>query len=151
MKNCRWEHRVEQWFDGMTAKPGGIEQHVTQCASCRAHLEGLETLRGAARGIAEHQHIADAQFPVFMEGVRGGIEPAAKRHGGLWALASMAAAAVIVAASAFVIFTNGPREVKAQTIVESYSSDLEAATITSYSSEDGTITVWLNIDEGDVW
>jgi YVTN family beta-propeller protein len=55
---------------------------------------------------------------------------------------TMAAAALIVAASMLLIAGVGPQPVSA-TVVESFSSDIENAEVTTFASDEGIATVWV--------
>jgi len=137
---------IERWFDGESADPEPIKRHVAECASCSAHLAQLETVRKGVSALSRHEEIRDAQLPAFMTGIREGVERPV-RWRGVWAFVSIAAAALIVAASVLFIITNGPRTVNA---VESCSTELEGATVSSYASGNGVTTVWVNLAPDDI-
>jgi len=86
-----------------------------------------------------------------MAGIRDGIEAPHPRMGGFWAYASIVTAALIVSISVLVIFSQGPANVKAQTEIESVSSDIEGATFDTHLSEDGSATIWINTAGEDLW
>ena len=151
MAECRWIRKVERWFDGESAESRAVERHVTACDVCAAHLTRLRTIRKTVETVAARETIGDPQFPAFMDGIRGRVErPVRRRHRGFWALASLSAAALIVAVVTFTMLTGGPQEALA-TEVESCSTELEGATVGSYSSEDGTATVWVSMPEAGVF
>ena len=70
---------------------------------------------------------------------------------GLWAVASLATAALVAAVSITILVSDGGAPVEARTEVESYGTEIEGATATTFYSEDGTATVWLNVPDGDMW
>jgi hypothetical protein len=67
-------------------------------------------------------------------------------------MASVAAAALTVATSAFILMTGRPDEVSAaHTEIESCSTELEDQTATSYSSENGTATIVVHSSRVELW
>ena len=152
MAKCRRIREVEQWFDGELEGTGELERHVDGCPECAAHLEELRRFRTGVAATGAPEAIRDAQFPAFMEGIRERVEYRPFWRGRLWALASVTAAALIVAVSAFLVLTDGSPERVEATVVESCSTDLEGATVTSYASETGVTTVWVRtMSQEDVW
>ncbi|NIA15465.1 MAG: hypothetical protein GWP08_15485 [Nitrospiraceae bacterium] len=152
MRRCGWEKRVELWFDGEGAPTDPEAAHVAQCPHCAAQVAQWGALRSAVRETAASEAIADAQFPAFFDGIREQVRtPMRPRgHRKLWAALSLTAAALIVAISAVVVFRDGPQPVGA-TVIESCSTELEGATIRSYSSDEGVATVWITVSQDDVW
>jgi len=152
MIDCRWTRRVEQWFDGESSEAAGVERHVAECARCAARLETLRAVRQTVSTVASSPEIRDAQLPAFLEGIRERLAVETPRHGNrrLWALVSLSAAALVVAFSAFIVFGGKPARVDA-TVVESCTSEIQGATITTYDSEQGVTTVWLTVAGDDVW
>ena len=147
MRSCRWEKRVEQWFDGR--RISGVEEHVAACGACRKSLETLQLMRqGAERS---RPGVSDAQFGAFYAGIRERAETPAPGHGRAWAFASLGLAALIAAGSTFAILSGGPRAATAETVVESYSTDLQDATVEYYRAEDGTATLQVHYTGGDMW
>lgn len=140
MTSCRWLNEVGKWFDGASRDPQAVERHVASCAVCTAHWAQLRLLRDGVQAVAGHPEIADAQLPAFMEGIRGATLAPRRTHRGFWAVASACVTALIIASVVFYAFTGGPREVMA-TEIESYSTELAGATVTTYLAEDGTATV----------
>lgn len=151
MKSCRYENDVERWFDGELADAGAIEAHVAECPVCTETLSVLRVTRQAVRAVAEPETIADAQLPAFLDSLRTRVEEPAASRAGVWAFASIAAAALIVSVSTVTMFSKGPAPVEAQTVIEDTSTDIDGATTSSYYSDDGTATVWVNLPEGDMW
>jgi len=150
MSKCRWMEQVERWFDGEeTRERGDIEKHLALCPHCAPYLRGLRTLREGVRLVSHREEIQDAQFPAFMHGIRERLETAPHRSTGMWAVVSLVTASIIVASATLLIMTGGPQSVKA-TVVESYSTDLEGATVDTYSTEDGTAVVWVNVTGKDI-
>ena len=153
MNRCRWAKTVEQWFDeGMTPN-GPAARHAGECPHCAQTLAVLEQMREGVQTAARREAITNSQFPAFMEGIREGIETEqvpAWYFNRLWTLSSLAAAALIASASLFTVFTGERGEVEGS-VVESYSTDLENADVSSYSTENGTTTVWVTTAEEDLW
>lgn len=151
MSACRWQARVERWFDGEAEHGEAVEAHVAGCESCGAFIDGLTQLRSCAQLLAAKPEIADGQFPAFMQGVREKLDVPVRRFGRLWALMSLSAAALVVALSTFFVMIGGLRTVDAKTDVELYTTDIQNATVSYYRSENGTPTVWVNMPDGDMW
>jgi len=152
MIDCRWTRRVEQWFDGESSEAAGVEQHIAECARCAAHLEMLRELRQTVAAATLRPGLREAQFPAFLDGIRERltVETPRRGHRRLWALVSLSAAALVVAFSAFIVFGGKPARVDA-TVVESCTSEIQGATITTYDSEQGVTTVWITVAGDDVW
>ena len=142
---------LQVWFDGEGSLPDGLQARIETDADLRAEYEELQTIREAIRG-ADTPRIEDAQFRVFMDGIREEIQPQPQR-GGLFqrwlALASMAAASFFIALSVFYIGWGDPAPVRA-TEVESVETELEGATTDWYDSANGTTTIWVNMAEDDL-
>ena len=153
MGQCRWARTVEQWFDqGMTPDTPAA-RHAAGCPACSESLVLLRRMREGARSAVRREGVSDTQFPAFMQGIHDGIEARsvpAWRFSRLWALSSVAAAALIASASLFAVFTGETGEVEGS-VIESYSTELENADVSSYSSENGTKTVWVNTAREDLW
>lgn len=150
MDTCRHQKDLERWFDGESPDSESVESHLAACPACTAQLDGLRRARAAVTTLAEAPEIPDAQFPAFLASLHEQLARPKPRHRGRWALASAVAAALIVAVCVLVVFTPQPSPVAA-TIVESYTTEIDGATTTSYYSENGTATVWINVPEGDMW
>jgi anti-sigma factor RsiW len=139
---------VEQWFDGDEACAARAKELIASDAECAAHAESLRTLREAAQGLAHRQEIQSPQFPAFMKGIRDRIEPPRRRYRGVLAAASAVAASLIVAVSLFVMTSSPPEDVSAE--VERVDTFIEGAEVGYYETDDGTMTVWVDIPEGDL-
>jgi anti-sigma factor RsiW len=150
MDKCRHIRAVEKWFDGAAPNDGGLAAHIESCAACAAHLQSLNAMRAGVKAALGKSPLQPPAFDPFMAAIRERTtEPQPHRRRALWALASVTTAALLVAASIFLVFT---QEQKADaTVVESCSSDIEDATITSYSSGNGVTTVCINVARDDVW
>lgn len=148
MKTERDERNIEQWFDGEAGEPDAA---LLERPDVRAYLEELQQLRDGAQSVAAPRTIDDAQFPAFMAGIREQLETAPRRRlGGFWALASVTAAALIVAVSVFLVLTGGGAA-NSPTVVEATSTGIEGALVESYSSDEGgTATVWITLPERDI-
>lgn len=151
MGKCRQMASIERWLDGELPESDAIKRHLSECPQCGAYSERLGVLRRGVQTVAMHEEIRDSQFPAFMEGVRARIDASRRRSTGIWALASVGAAALIVAGSIFVVITGGPSEVGAQTVVLEASTQLEGWRANAYTSENGTATVWVDEAEEDLW
>lgn len=151
MLNCQYRKDIEPYFDGELPDSTAMQRHLGTCPKCTAHLEQLESMRGGLRNAIEHAEISDAQLPAFMEGIREHTQRPARRHTGLWAMASAAAAAVIVAGSLLYVMSPQKAPVSADTIIEESSTDINGATTETFISDDGTATVWVNVPDGDMW
>lgn len=163
MERCDRQREVERWFDGEMGAPSGpggvdsgsVEAHAAACPACGAYVEELRGTREAVQAVSERIEISDGQLPAFLESVRESIEAPERgpkrRRTGLWALGSVAAAALIVALSVVYIVSPRSQPVAAETVVESYSTEIDGATATSFYDEEGTATVWVNVPDGDMW
>lgn len=142
-KVCVKQREVERWFDGELAD-ASIESHIDSCVSCGAHVEFLRVCRASVEALGDAPEISEGQLPAFLEGIRDEVQGTpVRRRTGLWALASMAAAAVIVAVSAMTITSDGLDPVAAESEVETVSTEIDGASVELFES-DGTPTVWLN-------
>ncbi|MFP4172121.1 MAG: hypothetical protein ACLFV4_04330 [Candidatus Hydrogenedentota bacterium] len=153
MSSCRWTKTVERWFDEGMTPDRTAARHVAECPHCAQTLALLKQMREGAQTAARREAVSNSQFPAFMEGIREGIETEqapAWHFNRLWTLSSLAAAALIASASLFTVFTGERGEVEGS-VVESYSTDLENADVSSYSTENGTTTVWVTTAEEDLW
>ncbi len=96
MADCKWKSNVEAWFDGNADDAEAAERHVQNCPRCRAHIKQLEFIRKNIREVVQTAHIAEARFPAFVDGIRSGITPDRRWYrGGIWAMASVAAAQAV--------------------------------------------------------
>ena len=151
MGKCRWTKEIERSFDGEETRLDGLNSHLAQCKVCSAYLARLQRLHAGLETLVSREEIHESQFPAFVEGIRERIGTPRRGHRGLWAFASVAAAAVIVALCTLFIVSGGPRDVSA-TVVESATTELEGVTIDWYSSDDGTTKIWVTAIQGkDVW
>ncbi|MBN2308494.1 MAG: hypothetical protein JXR94_05955 [Candidatus Hydrogenedentes bacterium] len=151
MNNEQLERRLECWFDGELGSDAEAVQAALSQSECQAYLAWLRELREHTRAVAARPAINDAQFPAFMAGIRNKLEAPPRRHAQLWALASLTAAALIVAVSLFLMF-NGAGGNGTATVVEAVETQIDGATVNAYSSDDGSATVWVTEpDEEDAW
>jgi len=152
MSRCEWSERTDQWFDGELSGVAAEDaaRHVKTCAPCQTRLTELETVRAGVQAIRKRVEINDTQMNAFMAGVREQMHAPQKSHRRLWAYLSLTAAALIAALSTFALIENGLETVDA-TVVESYSTELEGATIQTYDSDAGVTTVWITVSKDDVW
>lgn len=152
MNACRWTKQVEPWFDGQLPPDdaAAVSAHVEGCPACSARIEGMRRLHDAAVAIVRREEIGDAQFSAFMVGVRDGVTIPARRRHRFWAVASLTAAALIAAVSTFIIMADGPKKVDA-TVVESATTELQGATVSTYADEDGDTTIVVTAGKDDIW
>ena len=128
----------------------GAEILEVNDAELARHRDAILALRQGAAEAARTPEISDAQFGAFMQGIRDGIETPAPRLYGLWAMASVAAAALVLILSALAFFTTGSEPVRA-TQVESVSTELDGVTIHFNDNQEGVSTVWVSMPESDLW
>ena len=153
MKSCRFESKVEQWFDGESDDAASVELHLSRCTACADYVKILQfTREGALAMTGSRPQISDTQWPSFVSGIREEIETHQNRYNrGWWAMASLVSASLVVATSVFYMITGGQKPVVAETTIESYSTEIDGATTKSFYTENGTATVWVNLPEGDMW
>lgn len=148
MKTCNWTNRVERFVDGESQEQDAVQAHLAACPACAGHRHSLMQVRAALGTLPEAPQLSDNQFPAFMEGIQAELSHSRRRPGGMWALMSLSAAALVIAIATFSIFT-GPGPVKANE-VESVSTQLNDATVHWDNSDDGVTTIWISIAEDDV-
>lgn len=139
---------IERWFDGETAQEAEAKALIADTPECAAHLEALKLLRDGARSLAQQEVIEPARFPAFMAGIRERIEPAPRHYRGVWALASAVAASLIAAFAIYVMAAPTPENISAE--VEQVGTTIEGAEVGYYNTDNGTMTVWVDIPEGDL-
>lgn len=139
---------VEQWFDGDMSCEREAKALIANDPECAAHVETLQYLRTGSQLLAQRPSIASAQFPAFMDGIRERLEPPRRHYRGLLTAVSAAAASLIVAISIFVMATPAPENVSAE--VEQVHTFIEGAEVGYYNTGDGSMTVWVDIPEGDL-
>ncbi|MBX3180126.1 MAG: hypothetical protein KF886_22485 [Candidatus Hydrogenedentes bacterium] len=148
MKTCTWFNRIEALIDGEAREAEAVQAHLVACPDCTAHRDQLLRLRAAVR--REAPVLSDAQFPAFMDGIRQEIGQAPARPRGFWALASLAAAALVIAVATFSIFDGAaPVPVQANE-VEAVSTEIDGATVVWGDSGAGVTTIWISITEDDL-
>lgn len=152
MKRQSWQQQMEQYRDGEMPPSDACEiEALLESPEGRNYDATLEALSAAARQAMPREHIADAQLPAFVAGIREGVEAPERSHRGFWALASLSTAALIVALSVFsVIMLNSQDAV--HSTVEAAASEIEGAEIDTYTDEeDGTAVVWVSDTGSDTW
>lgn len=150
MNRCRWEKRVERWFDGESTETDAVNRHLGECPSCRGYVAQLTQLRDYARVIGRCEGIEDARFPIYMAGIRERIQAPRQWYGGLWAMASLAAAALIIGFSTLIVLTGHPSKAKATSEIESVVTEIEGATVDAYSGNHGDAVVWVRFPDGEM-
>lgn len=109
MNYCSWKYRVEAYHDGEDAASAALQDHLLGCPRCREHLAALERMRHGVLAVRQEVEIGDAQFRVFMDGVRAGIEaPAPSRWWAVLNRVSLVAAGVVLIVALSYIVTSGP-------------------------------------------
>jgi hypothetical protein len=146
-----WERDIARRFDGETT----VDESAPVDMQAAAHESGLRLLREGVRQATQRAEIADAQFPAFMEGIRESIERPQRGYHRFWAVISLSTAALLVAFSAFLVFTTGdqtvPLVVEAVTNeVETVSTEINGATVDSYTDGDGTTVLWVSAGKRDL-
>lgn len=148
---CTSQQEVERWFDGESANSEEIKGHLKQCEACQAHVDFLRETRVAMEALPHSPEIAEAQLPAFLEGIAQEVHQPRRRFTGIWAMASGVAAALIAAVSVLSMLTPPASPVGAQTVIETYSTDIDGATVVLLGDENETPTVWLNApDDGEI-
>ncbi|MCP4642251.1 MAG: hypothetical protein GY851_17535 [bacterium] len=150
MSDDSLQRQVERWFDGESPEPDDAALRAALARpEAQSHLDDLRRMRDAMDAVSEPRTIEDAQFPTFMADIREGIERPRHQHRGVWALASVTAAALIVAVSAYLVFS-GHGTGDPDTVVRAAESEIENAEVRTYSGDDGTATVWVSVPEKDM-
>lgn len=148
---CTHQNEVERWFDGEATLGAQLESHIEECSSCKEHVEFLRETRAAIEALPQSPEIADAQMPAFLEGISEGIHQPRRRFSGIWAMASGVAAALIAAVAMMSMLTAPEAPIGAESKVETYSTDIEGASVDVLGGENETQTVWLNTpDDGEI-
>ena len=150
MTRRKRERLLERLFDGESISRKDAERLSSEDFATDPLWKDLETLRTGAKEIARQEEISDSQFPAFVSGIYERVEPAPKTHRGRWALASLTAAALIVAVSAFLV-VRGETPNATATVIENATTEIEGASVHWTSSEDGDATVWVDVADGEVW
>ncbi|HPV37604.1 MAG TPA: hypothetical protein PK729_10240 [Candidatus Hydrogenedentes bacterium] len=141
-------YTIERWFDGDTASEAEAKALIAGESACAAHVETLKLLRTGARELAQRESIEPAQFPAFMAGIRERLEPAPRHYRGVLAIASAVAASLIAAIAIFVMASPAPENISAE--VEQVGTTIEGAEVGYYNTDNGTMTVWVDVPEGDL-
>ncbi len=136
---------VDSWLDGEGPMPAGYESDP----DLKMYAEAMRAVRASVRDNALPE-IGDAQFRVFMDGVREGMAPQPRlQRSRWWPLFSLAAASFLISLSVFYIFWGDPVAVRA-TDVEEVSTELDGATMDWYDNDDGVTTIWVNYSGDDL-
>lgn len=154
MRECRWTSKVEAHFDGEARYTSpDVLDHLKTCAACSAYYEALDAMRSGVLASVQAPEIRDSQFDAFLDGVRQGMDVPAAHRRPVWAMFSLAAAAIVIALATFLIVTdfNGPTRNVEATVVESAYSELQGATVDVQVEQDGGATVWVNNAPDDIW
>ncbi|MCC6694265.1 MAG: hypothetical protein IT365_01415 [Candidatus Hydrogenedentes bacterium] len=140
----KWQREIACRFDGE-----GDATPAVPNAEAAAYEAAIRQLREGAKHALRRPEIADAQFPSFMEGIRESIEAPRRHHRGFWAVLSLSTAALLVALSAFLVFSSGPDKA-VTTQVEAATTEIPGATVEKYTNEDGTAVVWVSTAQRDL-
>lgn len=144
---CTHQLDVERWFDDEQPANPKIESHLSECTSCFDHIAFLTTCREAVNALPETPSIEDAQMPAFLSGIAEEVHAPRRSRTGMWAMASLSAAALIVAVSMMTITSEGPVPVSADSVIETFSTDIDGASAEVFYTDSHTPTVWLNAPE----
>lgn len=121
--------------------------------------DSLALIRDGARAARRQAEIADAQLPAFLDGIHARIaqEPSRATVFGrsfsrdrLWAVVSLTSAALIVAISAVLVFSGETPDVRATTVVEEVSTDIDGASVHWDTLDDGATVVWVEFADRDL-
>jgi anti-sigma factor RsiW len=148
MKTCSWFKDVEALVDGEARNENAVEAHVAACPACAVHRNSLLAWRHALVPTLAAPVLSDQQFPACMEGIKVGIHEPNRRSGGIWALMSLAAAALVIAVATFSMFT-GPGPAKANE-VESVWTEIEGASVQVETPEGGVTSISVHIGKDDI-
>ena len=144
------EREIARRFDGEITGPDNRPAD----AESAAYEARLRLLREGAAQAAHRAEIADAQFPAFMDGIRENVERPARHYRGFWAVVSLSTAALLVAFSAFLVFTTGDQTVApveaVTNEVETVSTEINGATVDSYTDGEGTTVLWVSNGKRDL-
>lgn len=135
-------------LDGETRYSGDAEHYLSDGA-CREYYDAARQLRRGAQQAARAPEISDGQMGAFIAGVREGVERPEPRAAGLWAMASLSAAALVLVLSLLAIFSRGGEPVRA-TEVESAHTELEGVFV-EFDNHNDISTVWVTMPESDLW
>ena len=142
--------RIEKMFDQEPVENGEAILSEAPGTYASDHLKTLRRIREAVRSPKNRKQIGDAEFPLFWKGIEKALLTPQPEKQPVWAIVSLAAAALLVAASIFTIFFGKTEPVVAQTIVEELTTDIEGARVGWFSSEDGA-TVYVSFAEKAIW
>jgi hypothetical protein len=150
----KWQKKIARQFDcdGMEAL-----SNIDLTQDEREYLSTLQRLRDGVQDMRAVPEITDAQFSAFMDGIREGIEARPSGYRGLWAAVSMVTAAIVIAFSLFAVLDTFHLRGKlpaVQAEVEKATTEIQGATVNSYTSDDGTAVVWVNnatVDRVNLW
>ena len=148
MAECRWMRNVERWMDGEASNPDVVAKHLAACPACRAHERRLRMLRAGVQAATAPETIGDARFSAFMEGIRERRDRRT-RWSLAWKLLPVAAAILIVLGGS--LYTYERLTVPGPPVIESASTEIEDAAVTTYASNNGVTTVWVVSRDNDVW
>ncbi|HOV75627.1 MAG TPA: hypothetical protein PK967_16835 [Candidatus Hydrogenedentes bacterium] len=148
MAECRWMRNVERWVDGEASNPVEVATHLASCPVCRAHERRLRMLRNGVAAVAQAETIGDTRFSAFMEGIRERRDQR-PRWNWAWKLLPVAAAVLIVLGGS--VYTYERLTMPGPPVVESASTEIEEAAVTTYASNSGVTTVWVVSRDNDVW
>jgi len=154
MAECGRLYHVAALFDGEAAlAPPDTAEHAATCPDCARYLAHLRMLRDGVGAVAETGVVTDGQFGAFLDGIRECIDAPVRGWRRFWTLASMAAAAVLIALALYAVFadfSDPARQVEA-TIVEAPYSELSGVSIDVQIGKDGNAVIWVNNAPNDVW
>ena len=134
MSDRTWRKDVERAFDGEGTPVSGAE--------AEAYTRDLQRMRDGVEAVREQPEISDAQFGSFMAGIREQIDtPTRGHHRGLWAVASLCAASLLVALSVYLVVFTGTNGVHSE--VEAATTEIPGAAVDWESDDEGNAEVWV--------
>lgn len=145
------QEALDRWLDGEGEWTPALEAAMAADSEARAYADAVQQMRtGIHQQREAAPRIEDAQFRVFMEGIRTEMEPRRGwQMGRLWAVFSAAAACFIISASMFYVFWGKTETVRAAD-VEEVRTEIDGATTDVYENADGTTTIWVNYKGDDL-
>lgn len=136
---------------GVAAAHDG-ESALASCPGDELETVYARELAWLSKAIKEEMPRPDmspAQREAFANALQDRLSRGATRRSPFWAAASLMAAALVVAWSAFVLITGPPAPASA-TVVEDVKTEMEGVSV-SFTQEDGNATVWVRTEDGDLW
>ena len=145
MSNCHWFPKIERYLDGESPDVTAVETHLQQCPDCKKHLHDLKQLRHAVQATTDTPEIQDAQLSTFLAGIQKARTPQPNPFKGWWALASLTAAALIVALATYSLLQPQDSPVNA-TEEDATATAIEGENV-DWHEQDDVMTLWEDKQE----